>query len=99
MQTGRSLYLALTLPRLKNFAVLGHSRQLDMDVDRYIISLQGYLYKLIYLFTRLIELLQKDTLISEVEVRDLCFLARDILIDESNIQKIATPITVSPILY
>lgn len=43
---------------------------------------------------RLIELLNKDILISETEVRELCYLARDILVEESNVQKLSTPITV-----
>ena len=43
-----------------------------------------------------IEKLQNDVLITEAEVRELCNKAREILIEESNIQKVDTPVTVSP---
>jgi len=44
---------------------------------------------------RQIEQLKKCEFIKESEVRDLCNYAKDILIEESNIQTIYTPITVS----
>lgn len=44
---------------------------------------------------RQIEQLKRCEFIKESEVRDLCNMAKDILIDESNIQTIYTPITVS----
>ena len=44
---------------------------------------------------RQIGLLKSCECIKESEVRDLCNLARDILLDESNIQQISSPITVS----
>lgn len=44
---------------------------------------------------RQIGLLKSCECIKESEVRDLCNLARDILLDESNIQYISSPITVS----
>ena len=46
---------------------------------------------------RQIGLLKSCECIKESEVRDLCNLARDILLDESNIQQISSPITVSNI--
>jgi hypothetical protein len=51
-------------------------------------------FLLLYYF-RQIEELHKDTLISEEEVRILCFKVREILIEESNVQKVNTPVTVS----
>ena len=44
---------------------------------------------------RQIALLKSCECIKEAEVRDLCNLAREILLDESNIQNISSPITVS----
>ena len=44
---------------------------------------------------RQIELLKRCECIKESEVRDLCNRARDILLEESNIQNIYSPITVS----
>lgn len=44
---------------------------------------------------RQIGLLKSCECIKESEVRDLCNLARDILLEESNIQNISSPITVS----
>ena len=44
---------------------------------------------------RQIEQLRRCEYIKENEVRDLCNLAKDILIDEPNIQSIYSPITVS----
>lgn len=44
---------------------------------------------------RQISLLKSCECIKESEVRDLCNLARDILLEESNIQNISSPITVS----
>ena len=43
---------------------------------------------------RQIETLKKCDFIKESEVRDLCNMAKDILIEESNIQTIYTPITI-----
>jgi serine/threonine-protein phosphatase 4 catalytic subunit len=43
---------------------------------------------------RQIEQLKKCEFIKESEVRDLCNMAKDILIEESNIQTIYTPITI-----
>lgn len=43
---------------------------------------------------RQIEQLKRCEFIKESEVRDLCNLAKDILIEESNIQTIYTPITI-----
>lgn len=44
---------------------------------------------------RQIGLLKSCECIKESEVRDLCNMARDILLNESNIQNISSPITVS----
>jgi serine/threonine-protein phosphatase 4 catalytic subunit len=44
---------------------------------------------------RQIEQLKRCECIKESEVRDLCNKARDILLEESNIQNIFSPITVS----
>ena len=44
---------------------------------------------------RQINLLKTCECIKESEVRDLCNMARDILLEESNIQNISSPITVS----
>lgn len=44
---------------------------------------------------RQIALLKSCECIKESEVRDLCNMARDILLEESNIQNIQSPITVS----
>lgn len=44
---------------------------------------------------RQIALLKTCECIKESEVRDLCNTARDILLEESNIQNISSPITVS----
>jgi serine/threonine-protein phosphatase 4 catalytic subunit len=41
-----------------------------------------------------IELLRKCELITEAEVRDLCNKAREILIEESNVQRVDAPVTV-----
>ena len=43
---------------------------------------------------RQIELLKQCECIKESEVRDLCNMARDILLEESNIQNIQSPITI-----
>lgn len=48
----------------------------------------------LFLLSRQIEQLQNDTLISETEVRDLCSKAREILIEESNVQKVDTPVVI-----
>lgn len=44
---------------------------------------------------RQIEQLKRCEIIKESEVRELCNKARDILMEESNIQNIYSPITVS----
>lgn len=44
--------------------------------------------------SRIVEQLRKGELISEDEVHELCFLARDILLDEGNVQKVSAPVTV-----
>lgn len=44
---------------------------------------------------RQISMLKNCDCIKESEVRELCNQARDILLEESNIQNIASPITVS----
>jgi hypothetical protein len=44
---------------------------------------------------RQIGMLKSCECIKEAEVRDLCNMARDILLNESNIQNISSPITVS----
>ncbi len=44
---------------------------------------------------RQIDLLKRCEIIKESEVRDLCNKARDILLEESNIQNIYSPITVN----
>lgn len=41
-----------------------------------------------------IDLLRKGQLISEADVRKLCLKAREILINEPNVQSISPPITV-----
>ncbi len=43
---------------------------------------------------RQIEQLSKCELITEAEVRELCNKAREILIEESNVQKVDAPVTV-----
>ena len=50
---------------------------------------------------RQIEQLQRCEIIKENEVKTLCAKAREILAEESNVQKIASPVTVgtSPALY
>lgn len=42
-----------------------------------------------------IETLRKCELIKESEVKSLCLKAREILIEEANIQRVDTPVTVS----
>lgn len=42
-----------------------------------------------------IELLKNCELITEQEVRELCNKAREILIEESNVQKVDAPVTVT----
>ena len=44
---------------------------------------------------RQIEQLRRCEYLKESEVRDLCNMAKDILIEEPNIQQIYSPITVS----
>ena len=41
-----------------------------------------------------IEKLRRCELIKESEVKDLCHKAREILIEESNVQRISAPVTV-----
>ena len=43
-----------------------------------------------------IEKLKRLELISEEEVKDLCEEAREIFIEESNVQHVDAPVTVSP---
>lgn len=43
-----------------------------------------------------IEKLKRLELISEEEVKDLCEKAREIFIEESNVQHVDAPVTVSP---
>ncbi len=43
---------------------------------------------------RQIEQLRRCELISEAEVRELCNKAREILIEESNVQRVDAPVTV-----
>ncbi|XP_049849052.1 serine/threonine-protein phosphatase 4 catalytic subunit-like isoform X2 [Schistocerca gregaria] len=45
-------------------------------------------------FDKQIEMLRKCTLISEAEVKNLCAKAREILIEESNVQRVDVPVTV-----
>lgn len=40
------------------------------------------------------EQLRNGELISEEEVRELCFMAREILLEESNVQSVSAPVTV-----
>jgi len=47
------------------------------------------------LFPRQIEKLYRCELISEKQVKDLCNRAREILIEESNVQSVDSPVTVS----
>lgn len=44
---------------------------------------------------RQIEQLKKCEIISEAEVKALCGKAREILIEESNVQRVDSPVTVS----
>jgi hypothetical protein len=41
-----------------------------------------------------IETLKKGSLISEKDVKKLCMMAKCILMEESNVQNVATPVTV-----
>lgn len=51
-----------------------------------------------YIFTcRQIEQLRRCEIIKESEVKALCAKAREILIEESNVQKVDSPVTVSMI--
>lgn len=43
---------------------------------------------------RIVEQLQAGELITEEEVRELCFRARDILIEEGTVQRVHAPVTV-----
>lgn len=45
-------------------------------------------------FCRTLENLKNGELISEDKVRELCFLAREILLEESNVQRVDAPVTV-----
>jgi len=45
-------------------------------------------------FTRQIAKLKSCEIISEKEVKDLCNKAREILVEESNVQRISSPVTV-----
>lgn len=50
------------------------------------------------LFLRQIEQLRKCEIIKESEVKALCAKAREILIEESNVQRVDSPVTVCCIL-
>ena len=43
---------------------------------------------------RIVERLREGNIISEEEVRELCFLAREILLEEGNVQRVDAPVTV-----
>ena len=43
---------------------------------------------------RCVETLKRGELITEREVKELCYRARDILVEESNVQRVAAPVTV-----
>jgi len=45
---------------------------------------------------RQIEQLKKCEIIQESEVKALCAKAREILVEESNVQRVDSPVTVSP---
>jgi len=47
---------------------------------------------------RQIEQLRQCEIIGEQEVKALCFKAREILIEESNVQRVDSPVTVSLII-
>lgn len=48
---------------------------------------------------RQIEQLKKCEIIKEAEVKALCSKAREILIEESNVQRVDSPVTVSKNIY
>ena len=50
---------------------------------------------IIYGFYRQIEQLRRCEIIKECEVKSLCAKAREILIEESNVQRVDSPVTVS----
>jgi serine/threonine-protein phosphatase 4 catalytic subunit len=41
-----------------------------------------------------IAMLQKGEIITELEVKNLCFKAKEILVEESNVQRVDSPITI-----
>lgn len=48
---------------------------------------------------RQIEQLKRCEIIMEAEVKALCAKAREILVEESNVQRVDSPVTVSRLLY
>jgi len=44
---------------------------------------------------RIIETLRKGELITEEEVRQLCYIGRELLAEEGNIQRVDAPVTVT----
>lgn len=48
---------------------------------------------------RQIEQLKKCEIIKESEVKALCAKAREILVEESNVQRVDSPVTVRPYLF
>lgn len=48
---------------------------------------------------RQIEQLKKCEIIKESEVKALCAKAREILVEESNVQRVDSPVTVSKTIY
>ena len=48
---------------------------------------------------RQIEVLRRCEVIKESEVKALCSKAREILVEESNVQRVDSPVTVSAFLF
>ena len=48
---------------------------------------------------RQIEVLRRCEVIKESEVKALCSKAREILVEESNVQRVDSPVTVSAVTY
>ena len=48
---------------------------------------------------RQIEVLRRCEVIKESEVKALCSKAREILVEESNVQRVDSPVTVSAVIY
>lgn len=53
----------------------------------------------LFLFCRQIEQLRRCEIIKESEVKALCAKAREILVEESNVQRVDSPVTVSNQIY